>query len=87
MTRPDWIACIKKNKTESVCGKSIYGEFALVNYEHARATIEKGMRVVPCEDCMKKFKAKMICRNCAKEYGLIEAFNDSNLRSLDDQLG
>jgi hypothetical protein len=50
--RPDYVTCIRKgNSTESLCGRSLFLEFAFVDREHARSNEAAGGRLVTCEDC------------------------------------
>ncbi len=59
--RPDWLCCVTRTKGVpgtgvpglSWCGRQLWSyEWAFVDLDHARRTVELGQRLVPCEACM-----------------------------------
>lgn len=53
MERPDYIFCIVKAGTESLCGERSM-DFKFQSVEHAEMAVEQGSRLVPCEECLSK---------------------------------
>jgi hypothetical protein len=42
---------------EAWCGANIFMTFALVDEDHARACIQRGTRLQPCDGCMRELEA------------------------------
>lgn len=56
--RPEYVTCIvSADGKHSLCGRYVKYEFHFTSLEHARATVEGGSRLVPCEACLKAEKA------------------------------
>lgn len=49
--REEWIRCIRRRKDEAFCGRSIFMEWAFVDFRHAQRAEAGGSRLAPCADC------------------------------------
>jgi len=52
------INCVNKENGKSWCGKDTRGQWAFVDMQHAKGTIEFGSAMSVCEHCLTAFNAE-----------------------------